>query len=532
MSGFAGTGALVRLAARQDRVSVPSSIAALAVLVAASAKATFDLYPDPAAALGAFSDILANPALVAVYGPVADPRSIDALATFKTVLLGAVLLAVLAYAVVRRHTRSEEEAGRLELLGAAVVGRRAPLAAGVALATGAVLVTVLVTVLAALGVGLDGRGSLALGASWLTVGLTWVGVSAVSAQLTSTSRGAAGFALGALGAAYLLRAVADTAPEPSALRSLVWISPLGWAEKVAPYGANRLELAALGVVAYAALVLVAFVLLERRDLGSGLLATRPGPARGRLATSGDLARRLARGTVAGWTLGFAAAGAVVAGLAGSVSSFADSPQIADLLRRMGGGGHGALVDAYFATELGFFAVLAAALGVSLAVRMRAEELGSHADVVLAAGASRVRWAGAFLLVAAAAAALAMTVLGASMGAVRGAQVGDVGGTVVALLGAALAQLPAIWVCVAVVVALFGVAPRFTTLAWAVLLVFFALGELGPLLGIPEAVRSLSPFVHVPRLGQPVEAAPLAVLVLVAAALVIVGLLGLRRRDLA
>ncbi|HET7399818.1 MAG TPA: polyketide antibiotic transporter [Intrasporangium sp.] len=531
MSGFAGTGALVRLAARRDRVSVLASIVALAVLVAGSARATFDLYPDAGAALADLSDVLTNPALLAIYGPLSDPRSLDALATFKTVLLGAVLLCILAYAVVRRHTRTEEEEGRLELLGAGVVGRRAPLAAAVLLGTAAVLLTALVTAVAAVRVGLDPRGSVALGVSWVLVGLTWVGVAAVAAQLTSTSRGAAGFALGALGLAYLVRAVGDTAPEGSALGLLVWLSPLGWGEQVAPYGANRLWLAALGVALYAALVLLAFRLLERRDLGSGILGSRAGPARGDLGTSADLARRLARGTVIGWVVGFAIAGVVVGSLAASVESFAQSPQMVDLLRRMGGIG-GALVDTYFATELGFTAVVAAALGVTLAVRLRSEEVGSRAEVVLASGATRVRWAAGHVLVAAAGTVLVMAVLGVAMGVVRGVQVGDVPRTVGTLLAAALLQLPAIWVCIGVVTALFGLAPRWTALAWAVLLLFFALGELGSLLGIPEAVRNASPFVHVPRLGQPVEALPLVVLALVAGLLVAVGLLAFRRRDLA
>ena len=49
-------------------------------------------------------------------------------------MMGSLATAFLAFALVRRHTRSEEEDGRLELLAAGVVGRRAPLAAAVTLA--------------------------------------------------------------------------------------------------------------------------------------------------------------------------------------------------------------------------------------------------------------------------------------------------------------------------------------------------------------------------------------------------------------
>ena len=99
---------------------------------------------------------LANPALVAMYGPISS-LGIDSIATLKSVLLGGVFLALLAYVVVRRHTRTEEEAGRLELLGAGVVGRRAALTAAVLLGTAAVLLTVVLTVVWSIAVGLDRR---------------------------------------------------------------------------------------------------------------------------------------------------------------------------------------------------------------------------------------------------------------------------------------------------------------------------------------------------------------------------------------
>jgi ABC-2 type transport system permease protein len=62
---------------------------------------------------------------------------------------------------------------------------------------------------------------------------------------------------------------------------------------------------------------------------------------------------------------------------------------------------------------------------------------------------------------------------------------------------------------------------------------FLASEIGPLLDLPRWVRDLSPFTHVPPLpGGEVTAGPLVALLAVAAALIIGGLLALRRRDLA
>jgi ABC-2 type transport system permease protein len=358
-----------------------------------------------------------------------------------------------------------------------------------------------------------------------------VGVTAVAAQLAGTARGAAGFALGALAVAYAVRVVGDSSPEGSVLRNLTWLSPLGWVGKVAPFGANQLWVGVLGVVAYAALVLLAFALLERRDLGSGIFAGRAGPERGRLRTTGDLARRLATGTLLGWVVGVAVLGSVMGSVAPNVETFLSSSQMRDLLTRIGGGS-GTLIDTFFATELGFTAVAVSAMGIALALRLRSEETSGRAESLLAARPSRIGWALSHLGVALAGTVLVMAVMGVVLGLVRGGQVGDVPGQVVRLGAAALAMVPAVWVCVGVALALVGQAPRWVGLAWGILLAFFALGEFGELLELPGWLVDLSPFAHLSRLpGGELELGPLVALLVVAAALVAAGLHGIRHRDI-
>ena len=385
--GLTGTASLLRLAARRDRVLVPVSALGLAAFVAMSAQATFALFPDLGSAQASMAPTLANPALVAMYGPISS-LGIDSIATFKSVLLGGVFLALLAYVVVRRHTRTEEEAGRLELLGAGVVGRRAALAAGVLLGTFAVLLTVVLTVVWSVGVGLDAAGSIALGVSWLVMGLSWVGVTAVAAQLTSSTRGTAGWSLGALAVAFLVRALGDTAADDSPARFLSWLSPLGWGVKVSAYGANRYWVVVLGLALYSVLVAVAFSLLDRRDLGSGVLPSRAGRDRSTIGTAGALTRRLARGTLIGWGVAYVVLGLVLGSIAGSVETFVDSPQVADMLRAMGGDA-GSITDIYFSTELHFAAVGAAALAIALVTRMHTEETTTRAEALLATPVRRV-----------------------------------------------------------------------------------------------------------------------------------------------
>ena len=196
-----------------------------------------------------------------------------------------------------------------------------------------------------------------------------------------------------------MRATADTAT--GAGRDLGWLSFLGWAQKVSPFGANRLWILLPALLATALLLVVADLLLHRRDLGSGLWAARPGPARASagLATPFGLAWRLQRGSLLGWTIGYAVLGLVVGNIASSVDQIADSPDVEEMLRKMSGG-QGSLLDAFFGTELRFLAVGAAAYGIATSLRLRSEESSARAEVVLATPVSRWRWLASHLVIAA------------------------------------------------------------------------------------------------------------------------------------
>ena len=323
---LAGFSHLLRLAWRRDRILIPSSVLGLVVVAVGSAQATLALYPTDREAATGLASVLTNPSVVALYGPVAAPTA-DALAVFKTVMMGAFLTAVLGFVVVRRHTRTEEDEGRLELLGAGVVGRWSALAAAVTLGTVSVVAASVLSGAGLASLGMDATGSIAFAISWLTAGLAMVGVSAVVVQLASTTRGAAGLGFGYLGAMYVLRAVADSADQGTFVHALGWLSPLGWAGRVEAYGANRTWILLLGVLTLVAGVAIAVAVLDRRDLGAGIIPARSGPLRaGRLLTGPmALVTRLARGMIIGWTVGMLIGGAVVGSLLGSVAEIVVGP---------------------------------------------------------------------------------------------------------------------------------------------------------------------------------------------------------------
>ena len=121
-----GTAGLVRLALRRDRLLIPAWVGLFAAMAAFSASATVGLYPNEASRIEAANTINSAAAVVALYGPIYDPTSLGALSIIKLTAVYAALLSILMVMLVVRHTRAEEEAGRLELVGAGVVGRAAP----------------------------------------------------------------------------------------------------------------------------------------------------------------------------------------------------------------------------------------------------------------------------------------------------------------------------------------------------------------------------------------------------------------------
>ncbi|GAA1862541.1 ABC transporter permease [Actinomadura bangladeshensis] len=527
--GLSGAGPLLKLWLRRDRIMMSAWIYGLTAYVSSNAYSFGREYDTPEALASFTRGINDNPATRALYGPVLNGGTADGLTVWRVGATGAAFTAVMCVLLVVRHTRAEEETGRLELVGAAAVGRRAPLTAALlAAATAAATLAAVVTGVLVL-FGLPAAGAAALGLSWLGSGLVFAGVAAVTAQLAETSRTANGLAFTVLGAAYLLRAAADAGPA----HRLSWLSPVGWAQHVRPCAGEQWAVLLLPLAASMLLIAVAYALTGRRDLGAGLLASSLGPdtAAPSLRSPLALSWRLQRGTLLSWSAGLLVYGLVVGGIAAGAGDLAGgNAAIADDIRRLGG--RRDLTDALLATAMGIMGLFAAAYAVQGVQRLRAEEGGGRLEPVLATAVGRIRWAVSGLAVTAVGTAVLLALAGTAAGAVHGARTHDLAGQLPRQLGAALAQLPSVWVIAAAAFLLFAVLPRATSAGWAVLTICLLLGQVGPLLDAPQAVLDVSPFTHTPKLpGAEFSALPLAALTAAAAALAAAGLTAFRRRDI-
>ncbi len=529
-AGLAGTTALISLGLRRDRIFLPIWLYIFAGSIASTGYSFRHLYTSLAERLTLTASVQHDPSVLALSGPVFG-TSAGSLVAWKVSVFAAAAAGLMGIFTVVRHTRDDEEQGRLELVGAAVVGRQAPLAAALAVAFGGglVLILLIAAVLAVLGYPL--AGSLALGAA---IGLSccaFAGVAAICAQLTASARTARGMAVAVLGVAFLLRAVGDSASGASWLR---WASPLGWAEQMQVFATPRWSVGVLFLVAAAALAGCAALLATQRDLGAGLLPARPGhpAAPAWLRSPLTLAWRLQRGALLGWAAGFALAGAVFGSAAQGIGPMLNtSAQARQIFIRLGG--HSGLVDAYLAAVIAMMGVGAAAYAIAAVLRLHSEESERRAEPVLATPAGRVRWASSHVLVAAVGSAGLLLIGGVAMALGDGLTSGGLGTDLPRLAGAGLAQIPAAWTMAGIAVALFGLVPRIAVAgAWTALGVAALITLIGPAIRLAQGVLDVSPFAHIPKLpGAPVTVAPLAWLAGVAVVLAVAGLAGFRRRDL-
>ncbi len=537
MSALTGTTRLTRLALRRDRFSLPVWVLGLAGFTAATTALWVDQYRN-AADLVQDTRIAATSPGIRMLG-LASGASVGGYAMVRDFLLIAVLAALMSTFAVVRHTRQSEETGRAELIGAAVVGRHAGLAAAMIVTVGTNAVLAVVLGLAVIVAGQPAAGSFTAGAAVAAVGIAFAGVAAVTTQLTSSTRGASGLAAAVLGVAFLTSGIGNMAGhlDPAGLRVdsawPAWLSPIGWGQQMRPFGGDHWWPLGLAVTLFLACTGAAALLATRRDFGQGMLPQRPGHAQaGRALRSPlGLAGRLQRGALLGWAVGMLGFGLVMGGLIGQVRDTTGTAR--DWYARLGGSDQ--ILDAYRASILQMAGMAAAIYAVQVLLRMRAEEADGPLEPVLATAVSRPRWAASHALTALLGATALLLLFATGTGLAAGGVLGDPAGQVRTLIGASLVQLPGILVIGAVVIAAVGLLPRLAgAVSWALLMASILVGPLfGPTLKLPQWAQDLSPFTHIPKApAVPVTAAPVLTLTVVVAAVAVTGLVSLRRRNLA
>lgn len=464
-----------------------------------------------------------------LYGVPRDLLTVGGYAGWRLVGSLTIFAALWGVLAAVKAMRTEEESGRQELVLSGIIGRRATYVAGLAgIAGGAVVlwVALLAGILTARP-GLGGSAFLAL--TILSPLPVFVGVGAVASQLAPTKRGALALGTGVLGAALLVRMVADTA---SGLGWLRWVTPLGWAEELRAFADPRPLVLLLPAACAVLLLVVAERIFRRRDVGAGLLAAHDSapPRLWLLSWPEGLAVRALWGGFLAWLAGIALYAVILGAVSDSVASGL-SQDLQEQLEKLGASGPDTPTG-FIGFAFIFFVLAISLFGPFQLGAVREEEAELRLETLFAQPLSRPRWLIGRLALAAVGAAL--LALAAGVFAWLGARLAGADVSLARLLEAGLNCLPAAVLFLGLGALALALVPRAgVAIAYGLVAVAFVWETIGDLVDAPGWLLGISPFHHVAVVpAQPFETIPAAIMLVVGIAAAAAAAAVFRRRDLA
>ena len=519
-----GLGTMLRIVARIQRRSALTWVLVLGATMVGTAAGVASLY-DTAAKIHTYAAaVAAGNALVAINGKVEGIDSLGGVIQDEFGFMAAFLMPLLGISLMARATRREEESGRLELLLGGRIARHHPTVAALLVTTATIFATAVLFAVGLAVFGIPLAGSVLYALSLGALAFVFASLAALLAQLTLHARGVYTWSVIVLAASYVLRGVGDVTHT-----WVTWLSPLGWAEKAAPFGNQRWWVLAIPVVVGIALSGAAALLAGRRDLGSALVRGGAGPDRAiaPLRSPIGFAVWIHRPAILGWLAG----SVLLAGMMGALSrQFLDAIAGNSAITQALGIGGGQPMDGLVAATQVYLAVIAAGYVVQAIGTLRAEESEGRLETRLSGTLSRARWLAAHTLVLLGGlvtiALVSSLVLGLTA-ALSARDMAEFGPT----MTSGLAYLPAELVLGGVALTFFGIRPRLFWIAWAGYAATAFIAFLGPGLKFSQWVLDLSPTTHVgnPPIGA-VETGALIVMSAIAGALVAVGFVAFRQRD--
>lgn len=509
MTALTGTGRMLGLTARRERLHSPAWFGTTGLVLAAVAVGIVATYPTPAARADLAASVGTSVAELFLIGRIGGP-DVGSLALWRTQGIAAILTGIAAVLTVTRNTRALEEDGTAELLGGARIGRSAPLASALAVtALGSVLAGIVAAV-GFLAIGADPGGTLLVGVQILLLGLVSASAAALAGQVVRTSRHASGIAIAVVAAFCLLRGAGDVTGGAG-----VWLSPFGWIAAVRPFAGTEPGMLLPPLVLTVLLMGLALRIAAGRDLGAGVLPDRSGRATASVLLRGvvSLALRTARGSIIGWTTGALLVGLLIGGVASTVDQQVQL-HVAGVTN-----GRGLTPVAVYLS-----AIFAAAFGILGVLRMRSDITSGRADAVLSRAVGRGQWLAAHVVTGALGSLLVTTAFGLGAGLATPKMLGG-------LVLAGVLRAAAAWVFVAASALLVVTLPRAgAVLAFGLLVACLVLELLVEFHAIPVMSLIVSPFALATQLPDGPANLPTTVLLLVLSALLLLAARHAARRS--
>lgn len=523
---------------RRDRLKLPLIVIGFVLSVVVMFPMLRDIYGDAESIATMHSTLSLNPAILFLTGPMDSP-TFASFMTLETVIWWGMLIAFINTMLIVRHTRHNEEIGAQELLLSGSAHRSTGLVA-------AVMVAVLLNGLIAIGISIGMQLFTSIGSeqSWLyaisfgAFGFVWAAVATVVVQFIESGRSANGVLAGLIGAAFIVRGIGDfmgnvTASGMHEASWVSWLSPFGWLQATRSLTSPNWEPLIISAATSIVAIGLAVWLLERRDVGSGLLPSHPGRARASwlLMTPIGLTLKLQKGIFIGWLIGILVMIGTIGALVPQMSGLFDSSsQMTRVIASIGG--TGALIPAFMSAMITITSLMVFAYAIQGLMRLRSEESLGHLENILATTTSRLGWLGRHAGVVMYGGVVLLVVVGGGLALLTNAMSSENLDMWQYTL-AGLSYTPILLIFVGLYVLLFGIWPRFAGLiTWSYFGFVAFMTWIGPILQVDERLMSLSVIHHITAPpSEDIELAPLIVIALVSVTFMIIGMIGWRRRNL-
>lgn len=461
--------------------------------------------------------------------------SMGAIVAQNILWMAAIVVSAVNIFWVIRHTRTDEELGRLEVIRSLPVGKLSSLAATF-MSVG--VMNVLLALMIGIGLAMLGIeemnlvGSLFFGSSLAATGMVFASIAAFCTQLSKNARTVLICSLSFLGVSYLVRGIGDVLNE-----TVARLSPLGLMLRTQPYVNN--EGWPLLLLLFMVIVIggVSLYLNGIRDLGSGLLMTRPGKDRGGvlLRTNLGLAFKLTRGVmIVFWIvlfmMGLSFGSTVYEGAEEGLLQLEIFQEMREELEEESGNMSSAIEHTtVFLIEM--FPLIATIPSLSIVLKVIQEEKRGRIDHLLSRALSREKFLLHYLVIAIITSTIGVFL--AMIGFYISTSIGlDEPFTFGRLLGAGMVHLPAIWFFISLTVILIGYFPRFTIFSWLSYGIIFLHTYFWGLLRLPIWTRNFVPFSYFTwSMVDGIDVISLILMTAISLILTIIGFKGYQKRDI-
>ena len=479
-------------------------------------------------------ETMQNPAMVAMVGPTAvttaTEYTIGAMYANEMLLFCCLFAMIVSILHVISHTRKEEELGLTELVRSFRVGRQANSLAvmietviinlGLSLCTSILMIFFNVT-------SITVEGSLLFGLSIGIAGMIAATIALVFAQIMPTSSGATGASLGMVGLLYIVRATTDVSNI-----NLSMVNPMGWTYLTYPFTENNWLPLIFGLLFSCIVIVFAFVLEEKRDMGAGYLPEKEGRATAKksLLSVPGLFVKINKGVIISWLVAFVIMGAAYGAIYGDMQTFLESNELMKQMFTLTGV---SIEVSFTATIMMVLIELVTILPIAVVNKLFNEEARLHLSQLYSTKVTRGQFYWVTIVLAVIVGVVGIVFAAGGLGATaisvmsKGANM-----NIADFLVAGLNYLPSVLFFIGLAALALGWIPKLGKVVYAYLGYSFVLNYFGGILDLPDWFSKTAIQSWIPRMPtEGFDGTIFIVMTLLSISLMLIGYLGYKKRDM-